>query len=196
MRTHCAHLLRLQAVIYPLDTIRTRLAVSPVGTYRGVWHTAAKICREDGARSLYRGLTPSMVSEGGRSAALEATVCRYSLFCSYAMVAMVKAVACSAPLYWPSTCYIFQITTAVSYSGSQIGILPFAGVDIMIFEMLKDHLLEAYEDDPPPLSILAAGMLSSCVAQLSSYPLAVVRTRLQVRQATGQGTAADRHRGT
>ena len=62
----------------------------------------------------------------------------------------------------------------------QLGIVPFAGVDIAAFEILKEKLLHRYEGDPPPLAILGAGMLSSSIAQFASYPLALVRTRLQV----------------
>lgn len=62
----------------------------------------------------------------------------------------------------------------------QLGIVPFAGVDIAAFEIFKEKLLHRYEGDPPPLAILGAGMLSSSIAQFASYPLALVRTRLQV----------------
>ena len=63
---------------------------------------------------------------------------------------------------------------------AQIGILPYAGVDIAAFELLKEHLLDEYDGAPPPYTILLAGMLSSSIAQFASYPLALVRTRLQV----------------
>lgn len=66
---------------------------------------------------------------------------------------------------------------------AQIGIIPYAGVDIATFELMKQHLLEKYHGDPHPVSILAAGMLSSSVAQFASYPLSLVRTRLQVGDA-------------
>lgn len=62
----------------------------------------------------------------------------------------------------------------------QIGILPYAGVDIMTFELLKEYLLERYDGMPPPWAILGAGMTSSSIAQFASYPLALVRTRMQV----------------
>ena len=65
---------------------------------------------------------------------------------------------------------------------SQIGILPYAGVDIATFELLKEHMLDVYDGSPPPYCILGAGMLSSTVAQFVSYPLALVRTRLQARR--------------
>ncbi len=63
----------------------------------------------------------------------------------------------------------------------QIGILPYAGVDIATFEVLKEWLLDHYDGAPPPYTILAAGMASSSIAQFSSYPLALTRTRLQVQ---------------
>ena len=62
----------------------------------------------------------------------------------------------------------------------QLGIVPFAGVDIAAFEIFKEHLLNRYHGDPPPFAILGAGMMSSSIAQFASYPLALVRTRLQV----------------
>jgi solute carrier family 25 phosphate transporter 23/24/25/41 len=58
-------------------------------------------------------------------------------------------------------------------------------VDIAIFEILKDEVLEAYDGNPPPSMILGAGMFSSSLAQFVSYPLALVRTRLQVRGWAG-----------
>lgn len=62
----------------------------------------------------------------------------------------------------------------------QCGILPYAGVDICLFELLKDRLLEKYDGDPPHAAIVGGGMVSSSIAQFVSYPLALVRTRLQV----------------
>lgn len=67
-----------QGLLYPLDTIRTRLALAPTGTYRGILHAMYRLKRDEGAAAFYRGLAPSMV-----------------------------------------------------------GILPFAGVDIALFEVIK-----------------------------------------------------------
>ena len=119
-----------QSVIYPLELIRTRLAICPLGTYRGIADAAARVFRTEGPSAFYRGLTPSL-----------------------------------------------------------IGILPYAGVDIAAFETLKEALLDAYEprgEMPPPAAIIAAGAASSSVAQFVSYPLALVRTRLQAQGAGGR----------
>jgi len=119
-----------QSVIYPLELIRTRLAICPKGTYRGIADAAARVFRNEGPKAFYRGLAPSL-----------------------------------------------------------IGILPYAGVDIAAFETLKEALLDAYEprgEPPPPAAIIAAGAASSSVAQFCSYPLALVRTRLQAQGAGGR----------
>lgn len=119
-----------QTVIYPLELIRTRLAICPKGTYRGIADAAARVFRSEGPRAFYRGLAPSLM-----------------------------------------------------------GILPYAGVDIAAFETLKEALLDAYEprgEPPPPAAIIAAGAASSSVAQLTAYPLALVRTRLQAQGAGGR----------
>lgn len=122
-----------QAIIYPLELVKTRLAVCPTGTYRGIADCMHKVWVQEGGRAFYRGLVPSMM-----------------------------------------------------------GILPYAGVDITAFELLKEHLLDEYDGCPPPHMILGAGMLSSSLAQFSAYPLALVRTRMQ---AQGIGGVPSKYHG-
>ena len=123
-----------QAIVYPLELVKTRLAVSDKDTYRGIIDCMRKVNREEGPRAFYRGMAPSM-----------------------------------------------------------LGILPYAGVDITCFELLKEWLLDRYDGKPPPQMILGAGMLSSSIAQFASYPLALVRTRLQ---AQGIGGKPSKYNGT
>jgi hypothetical protein len=54
-------------------------------------------------------------------------------------------------------------------------------------------LLERYDGEPPHVAILGAGMLSSSIAQFVSYPLALVRTRLQVRSAQLSSAQLSQH---
>lgn len=115
-----------QSIIYPLELVRTRLAVCPTGTYYGIADTARQVFVQEGWRAFYRGMVPSM-----------------------------------------------------------LGILPYAGVDITTFELLKEHLLDEYDGRPPAHMVLGAGMLSSSIAQFSAYPLALVRTRLQAQGIGG-----------
>lgn len=116
-----------QAVIYPLELVKTRLAVCPGHHYHGIVDTIRKVWAQEGWRAFYRGMLPSM-----------------------------------------------------------LGILPYAGVDITAFELLKEALLDEYDGAPPPHMILGAGMVSSSVAQFCAYPLALVRTRLQAQGMGGQ----------
>jgi len=116
-----------QAIIYPLELVKTRLAVCPSGTYRGIADCICKVWVQEGWRAFYRGMVPSMM-----------------------------------------------------------GILPYAGVDITAFELLKEKLLDEYEGVPPAHMILGAGMLSSSLAQFSAYPLALVRTRMQAQGIGGR----------
>lgn len=116
-----------QGLVYPLDTVRTRLAVCHSDEYGGIWQTAVRLYRTEGVKAFYRGMVPSMC-----------------------------------------------------------GILPYAGVDICLFELLKDMLLETYDGEPPHVAIVGTGMLSSSVAQFVSYPLALVRTRLQAQGVGGR----------
>jgi solute carrier family 25 (mitochondrial phosphate transporter), member 23/24/25/41 len=67
-----------------------------------------------------------------------------------------------------------------------LGILPYAGVDIAAFELLREALLDAHGGRPPAAAVLGAGMLSSSVAQFASYPLALTRTRLQAQGIGGE----------
>ena len=56
----------MQFAIYPLETIRTRLAVCPTGTYSGLRHAALTIWHTEGAFGFYRGLVPSLVRQHTR----------------------------------------------------------------------------------------------------------------------------------
>jgi len=66
------------------------------------------------------------------------------------------------------------------YVPNLIGILPYAGIDLAIYESLKRaYLRREPTDNPPVLLLLACGTISSTCGQIASYPLALVRTQLQ-----------------
>ena len=71
----------------------------------------------------------------------------------------------------------------------QVGIIPYAGVDIATFEILMESLTAQYSEEqiPAPL-IVGAGMLSSCFAQCVSYPLALT---LACLSAHSSGSVVD-----
>ena len=74
---------------------------------------------------------------------------------------------------------------------SVVGIVPYAGVDLSVNSMLKDlagRLCAARGHEPGVGVVLGCGMISSSVAMLCTYPLNLVRTRLQASGMPGAPT--------
>ncbi|XP_055620951.1 calcium-binding mitochondrial carrier protein SCaMC-2 isoform X2 [Toxorhynchites rutilus septentrionalis] len=115
-----------QTAIYPLEVLKTRLALRKTGQYSSIMDAASKIYRREGLRSFYRGYIPNM-----------------------------------------------------------LGIIPYAGIDLAVYETLKKKYLSHYETEQPSFwLLLACGSASSTLGQVCSYPLALVRTRLQAQAVT------------
>lgn len=116
-----------QTCIYPLEVLKTRLALRKTGQYKGILDAAIKIYTNEGLKSFYRGYIPNL-----------------------------------------------------------LGIIPYAGIDLAVYETLKRKYLKKYEmtDQPSLWVLLGCGSASSTLGQVCSYPLALIRTRLQA-----QGTA-------
>jgi solute carrier family 25 phosphate transporter 23/24/25/41 len=111
-----------QTSIYPMEVIKTRLAVAKTGQYKGMLDCGLKIFKKEGAMALYRGYIPNI-----------------------------------------------------------LGIIPYAGIDLTIYETIKNWYIKnnPKQQDPGVLVLLGCGTVSSTCGQLASYPLALVRTRLQ-----------------
>ncbi|XP_048668562.1 calcium-binding mitochondrial carrier protein SCaMC-3 isoform X2 [Marmota marmota marmota] len=76
------------------------------------------------------------------------------------------------------------------YLPNVLGIIPYAGIDLAVYETLKNHWLQQYSQEsanPGILVLLACGTISSTCGQIASYPLALVRTRMQA-QASIEGS--------
>ncbi|XP_070597660.1 mitochondrial adenyl nucleotide antiporter SLC25A23-like isoform X2 [Erythrolamprus reginae] len=75
------------------------------------------------------------------------------------------------------------------YLPNMLGIIPYAGIDLAVYETLKNTWLQKYSKntaDPGVLVLLGCGTVSSTCGQIASYPLALVRTRMQA-QASIEG---------
>ncbi|XP_027441044.1 calcium-binding mitochondrial carrier protein SCaMC-3 isoform X1 [Zalophus californianus] len=75
------------------------------------------------------------------------------------------------------------------YLPNVLGIIPYAGIDLAVYETLKNRWLQQYSHDsadPGIPVLLACGTVSSTCGQIASYPLALVRTRMQA-QASIEG---------
>ncbi|CAI9584452.1 unnamed protein product, partial [Staurois parvus] len=109
-----------QTSIYPMEVMKTRLAVGKTGQYNGMFDCAKKILKKEGVRAFYKGYIPNI-----------------------------------------------------------LGIIPYAGIDLAIYETLKNAWLQKYATDsanPGVLVLLGCGTVSSTCGQLASYPLALIRT--------------------
>uniref|UniRef100_A0A3P8WAC6 Calcium-binding mitochondrial carrier protein SCaMC-1-like n=1 Tax=Cynoglossus semilaevis TaxID=244447 RepID=A0A3P8WAC6_CYNSE len=70
------------------------------------------------------------------------------------------------------------------YVPNLLGIIPYAGIDLAVYESLKNTWLSYHPKDsanPGVLVLLGCGTISSTCGQLASYPLALVRTRMQAQ---------------
>ncbi|KQK17759.1 hypothetical protein BRADI_1g36572v3 [Brachypodium distachyon] len=71
---------------------------------------------------------------------------------------------------------------------SLLGIVPYAGIDLAVYETLKDasrtYILK--DSDPGPLVQLGCGTVSGALGATCVYPLQVIRTRLQAQRANSE----------
>ena len=117
-----------QAAIYPLEIVKTRMALSsnaahPKAAPTTITGVFRAVLNENGARGLFRGLAPSLV-----------------------------------------------------------GIVPYAGIDLMTNSTLREYVTRRYQAagaEPGIPELLGCGMASSTTAMLATYPLNVIRTRMQ-----------------
>ncbi|XP_035463284.1 calcium-binding mitochondrial carrier protein SCaMC-2-B isoform X3 [Scophthalmus maximus] len=120
-----------QSSIYPMEVLKTRMALRKTGQYSGIWDCAKRICRREGVAAFYKGYVPNM-----------------------------------------------------------LGIIPYAGIDLAVYETLKNSWLQRFATDsadPGVFVLLACCTTSSTCGQLASYPLALVRTRMQAQATVERG---------
>ncbi|XP_036389413.1 calcium-binding mitochondrial carrier protein SCaMC-3-like isoform X2 [Megalops cyprinoides] len=71
------------------------------------------------------------------------------------------------------------------YLPNVLGIIPYAGIDLAVYETLKNAWLQQHSTDssadPGVMVLVSCGTLSSTCGQLASYPLALIRTRMQAQ---------------
>ncbi|XP_042284272.1 calcium-binding mitochondrial carrier protein SCaMC-3 isoform X1 [Thunnus maccoyii] len=74
------------------------------------------------------------------------------------------------------------------YVPNLLGIVPYAGIDLAVYESLKFSWLNRNRGlaDPGVMVLVGCGAISSTCGQLASYPLALIRTRMQA-QASVKG---------
>ena len=68
------------------------------------------------------------------------------------------------------------------------GIIPYAGIDLMSNSIIKDHASEYYKSkgqEPGVSVVIGSGMASSSLGMIVTYPLNLIRTRLQASGMPG-----------
>ncbi|KAG8462219.1 hypothetical protein KFE25_012039 [Diacronema lutheri] len=126
-----------QTITYPLDFMRARLTVDMSGRYSGILSGMAVVVRQEGVRSLYRGLVPSLV-----------------------------------------------------------GIMPYVGVDFMVYGTLREWLpRDAATGEPGTGAKLMAGAVAGAAGQTVAYPLDTVRRQLQVQDVKVKYPDVPKYRG-
>ncbi|XP_063712476.1 mitochondrial adenyl nucleotide antiporter SLC25A25-like isoform X2 [Symsagittifera roscoffensis] len=95
-------------------------------------------------------------------------------------------VDCAAKVYKEGGLRVFYR----GYIPNAIGIIPYAGIDLMVYETLKGRYLSSRTSDqssgqPPGVPVvLFCGAVSSSCGQLASYPFALLRTKMQDQTAS------------
>lgn len=79
------------------------------------------------------------------------------------------------------------------YIPNILGIIPYAGTDLAAYETLKRFYMVRYQtvDNPPIPVLLMCGTVSTLCGQLISYPLSLVRTRLQAQEVPMDSSKRD-----
>lgn len=71
------------------------------------------------------------------------------------------------------------------YLPNLLSIVPYAGIDLAVYESLKFSWLNRNKGlaDPGVMVLVGCGAVSSTCGQLASYPLALIRTRMQAQDS-------------
>ncbi|XP_034044962.1 calcium-binding mitochondrial carrier protein SCaMC-3-like [Thalassophryne amazonica] len=74
------------------------------------------------------------------------------------------------------------------YVPNMLSIVPYAGIDLAVYETLKFAWLNRNRGlaDPGVTVLVGCGAVSSTCGQLASYPLALIRTRMQAQVSADQ----------
>jgi solute carrier family 25 phosphate transporter 23/24/25/41 len=72
------------------------------------------------------------------------------------------------------------------WGASVLGIMPYASIDLTMFNILRENYIKRVGADPSVYVVLACGAFSSICGQVVSYPFALVRTRLQSQGLPGK----------
>ncbi|XP_068393255.1 mitochondrial adenyl nucleotide antiporter SLC25A23 isoform X5 [Eschrichtius robustus] len=148
-----------QTIIYPMEVLKTRLTLRRTGQYKGLLDCAWRILEREGPQAFYRGYLPNVLG-----------------IVPYAGIDLA----------------VYELTESweqAKMSFKDAHPPKNVGQTHLHLQTLKNRWLQQYSHDsadPGILVLLACGTISSTCGQIASYPLALVRTRMQA-QASIEG---------
>ncbi|XP_029074655.1 calcium-binding mitochondrial carrier protein SCaMC-3 isoform X2 [Monodon monoceros] len=154
------------------QVLKTRLTLRRTGQYKGLLDCAWRILEREGPRAFYRGYLPNVlgiIPYAGIDLAVYEQLCPQHP-CVLGTVLAAAFRECNIILVLPGH--------PSNEQRSQVN-----------QQTLKNRWLQQYSHDsadPGILVLLACGTISSTCGQIASYPLALVRTRMQA-QASIEG---------
>ena len=183
-------------LIVLLQVLKTRLALAKTGQYRNMWHCLRGIAVNEGPRALYKGLTPSLAGIIPY-AGIDLTVyevCFRPFFPLLLLLLFLLLLLCQLFLFsfirklylhflHPSI--LLTITNFLPHSSTVTSALPihyYHNVWSTFFQTLKNLWIHHQGSEGSSVLVpLACGTVSSTCGQLASYPLSLLRTRLQAQ---------------
>ncbi|XP_021513982.1 mitochondrial adenyl nucleotide antiporter SLC25A24 isoform X2 [Meriones unguiculatus] len=165
----------------PLDRLKVMMQVHGSKSMN-IFGGFQQMVKEGGIRSLWRGNGTNVIKIAPETAVK---------FWAYEQVLKTRlAVAKTGEysgIYGCAKKILKQEGFGAFYKGyvpNLLGIIPYAGIDLAVYELLKSYWLENFAKDsanPGVMVLLGCGALSSTCGQLASYPLSLVRTRMQAQ---------------
>jgi solute carrier family 25 phosphate transporter 23/24/25/41 len=150
-----------QLIVYPLETTKTRIAVATSGEYAGILDCMQQSIKRGGVRDLYKGLVANL-----------AGIVPYrglEIGCFFSLQNQLLA---SRRATW----------TKHHNMASEREVLPDRRAE---HERIMSTALRDFETTTA-FEVAAIGMVASVLAQTATYPLNLVRTRLQTQGVNGR----------
>ncbi|KAF5911064.1 hypothetical protein HPG69_001029 [Diceros bicornis minor] len=180
----------------PLDRLKVMMQVHGSKSHKmNIYDGFRQMVKEGGIRSLWRGNGTNVIKIAPETAVKFWAYEQYKKLLTEEgqkvgtferFISGSMAGATAQTFIYPME--VLKTRLAVGKTGQYSGIfnciIPYAGIDLAVYELLKSHWLDNFAKDsvnPGVMVLLGCGALSSTCGQLASYPLALVRTRMQAQ---------------
>lgn len=168
-----------------LQVLKTRLTLRKTGQYSGMFDCAKRILKKEGVKAFYKGYIPNIlgiIPYAGIDLAVYEVCDDESISSGKSRYKPLLPYAAVFTWYVPLMSHIgFVKYNTSNTSFSQTLTYP--------HQSLKNFWLSRYAKDtanPGILVLLGCGTISSTCGQLASYPLALIRTRMQAQGIENQ----------